>query len=171
MRISSTVLSLVFSASLLAQTPGTVVDYPVNYPNETTVTTGACHPAPKGSTHEITFNAKGGKTLWITGQNYDSVVEMSESGAMKIHPMPEKADRTESSSTPIAGLWVTFEFAGQIVRLDANGKRDLIVRRQTRLSHLSSDGKINTQSARAWPSVSTARRSGSPAKRQERSAS
>ena len=53
-----------------------VTDYPVNYPGEPSVETGACHPAPKGSTHEITFNAKGGNTLWITGQNYDSVVKV-----------------------------------------------------------------------------------------------
>ncbi len=89
MRGSVVVLTLcvALSSPLLAQSPGTVVEFPVAYPNLPTVETGACHPAPKGSTHEITFDAKGGKSLWITGQNYDSVVEVSESGVMTFHAM------------------------------------------------------------------------------------
>src|SRR3954454_5021524 len=62
-----------------------VTDYPVNYPGEPSVTTGACHPAPKGSTHEITFNANCGNTFWITGQNYDQVVNVAQSRAMVYH--------------------------------------------------------------------------------------
>ncbi len=113
------------SVPLHAQAPGTVVDFPVVYPNEPHVTTGACHPAPKGSTHEITFNARGGNVLWITGQNYDQVVQVTESGAMTFHPMPTGSGPHGIEFDARGRLWVTFEFSGQIARLDAHGKPDL----------------------------------------------
>jgi virginiamycin B lyase len=100
----------------------TVVEYPVAYPNQTSVETGACHPAPKGSTHEITFDAKGGNTFWITGQNYDQVVQVAQSGAMTFYPMTTGSGPHGIEFDADQRLWVTLEFAGQIVRLDANGK-------------------------------------------------
>ena len=118
-------LCVALSSPLLAQSPGTIVEFPIAYPGLPTVETGACHPAPKGSTHEITFDAKGGKTLWITGQNYDSVVEVSESGAMKIHPMTKDSGPHGIEFDADRRLWVTLEFAGKIVRLGADGKPDL----------------------------------------------
>ena len=81
-------LCVALSSPLLAQSVGSVVEFPVAYPNVPSVETGACHPAPKGSTHEITFDAKGGNTFWITGQNYDQVVQVTQSGAMTFYPMP-----------------------------------------------------------------------------------
>jgi virginiamycin B lyase len=120
-------LYIVLCTSLFAQSPGTVVDFPVAYPNAPTVTTGACHPAPKGSTHEITFNAKGGNTLWITGQNYDSVVNVTESGAMTFYPMPGGSGPHGIEFDADGRLWVTFEFSGFIARLDAAGKPDRII--------------------------------------------
>src|SRR5260370_41300802 len=101
------------SVPLHAQSPGTIVEFPVAYPNEPSVTTGACHPAPKGSTHEITFNAKGGHTLWITGQNYDQVVEGTESGAMTIHAMPAGSGPHGIECDANGRLWGTFELSGQ----------------------------------------------------------
>jgi len=117
----------VVSFSLFAQSPGTVIDFPIVYPGQPSVTTGACHPAPKGSTHEITFNAKGGNSLWITGQNYDTVVNVTESGAMTLYPMPEHSGPHGIEFAADGRLWVTFEFAGQIARLDAAGKPDLTI--------------------------------------------
>jgi virginiamycin B lyase len=105
-----------------AQPPGTVVEFPVTYPNQPSVKTGACHPAPTGSTHEITFDAKGGKSLWITGQNYDEVVRVSESGAMTFYPMPPRSGPHGIEFDANGRLWVSLEFSGEIVRLDANGK-------------------------------------------------
>lgn len=101
---------------------GEIVEFPVAYPSVTSVETGVCHPAPAGSTHEITFDANGGTTLWITGQNYDSVVEVTESGAMTLHAMPEKSGPHGIEFDADGRLWVTLEFAGEIVRLDAKGE-------------------------------------------------
>lgn len=113
---------LLSAAPLFAQT---VTEFPVVYPNVPSVETGACHPAPKGSTHEITFDAQGGNTLWITGQNYDSVVQLTESGAMTYYAMPKGSGPHGIEFDANRRLWVTYEFSGQIVRLDANGKADL----------------------------------------------
>ena len=114
--------AVLVSLSLQAQTPGTVIEFPVAYPNPTSVQTGACHPAPKGSTHEITFHAKGGSELWITGQNYDQVVKVSQSGAMTFYPMPKGSGPHGIEFDGAGRLWVTLEFAGSIVRLDDYGK-------------------------------------------------
>ncbi len=89
-------LCVAFSVPLSAQSPGTpagtVLEFPVAYPNQPSVQTSACHPAPKGSTHEITFDAKGGNTLWITGQNYDSVVK-------RCSPLSSAPDRSAPSTS------------------------------------------------------------------------
>jgi len=119
--IAALSLCLAVSFSLFAQSPGTIVDYPVPYPGQPSVTTGACHPAPKGSTHEITFNANGGKTLWITGQNYDQVVEVTESGGMTFHGMGKGTGPHGIEFDGSNQLWVSLEFTGEIVRLDGNG--------------------------------------------------
>lgn len=132
------------SLSLFAQSPGTVVDFPVAYPNETSVTVGACHPAPKGSTHEITFNAKGGNTLWVTGQNYDSVVSVTESGAMKFHAMPKGSGPHGIEFDGDGRLWVSFEFSGEIARLDADGKPDLTLDVRLDCPTCPGGAKINT---------------------------
>ena len=116
------VLPFAFAVALAAQTGGSIVEFPVNYPNQTSMQTGACHPKPGGSTHEITFNMKGGGTFWVTGQNYGQVVEVAQSGAMVFHPMPEKSGPHGIEFDSQGRLWVTLEFAGQVVRLDGNGK-------------------------------------------------
>lgn len=132
------------SLSLFAQSPGTVVEFPVAYPNATSVETGACHPAPKGSTHEITFDALGGRDLWITGQNYDSVVKVTESGAMTFYPMPNKSGPHGIEFDADRRLWVTLEFQGLIVRLDANGKPDLTLDVRLDCPTCPDKEKINT---------------------------
>lgn len=113
---------LVFSVTVHAQSPGTVVEYPIDYSIGPAVETGACHPAPKGSTHEITFDANGGKTLWITGQNYDRVVRVSESGQMKLFALPKGSGPHGIEFDEDGRLWVTLEFMSQIVRLDEEGR-------------------------------------------------
>lgn len=139
MRTFIAVLSLC-AVQLSAQT---VVEYPVAYPNVPSVETGACHAAPTGSTHEITFDAEGGKTLWITGQNYDSVVQVTESGAMTFYPMPAKSGPHGIEFDADRRLWVTLEFAGEIVRLDENGK--IVQRYDVSLPCPScAGGRINT---------------------------
>ena len=122
--VLAAVLCAALPVPLTAQPRGTVVEYPVAYPNVPAVETGACHPAPKGSTHEIAFDPEGGRTLWITGQNYDQVVKVTESGAMTFHPMPHKSGPHGIEFDHERRLWVTLEFSGHIVRLDAEGKID-----------------------------------------------
>ena len=134
---------------LFAQTPGSVIEFPVAYPNVTSVETGACHPAPKGSTHEITFNADGGSDLWITGQNYDQVVKVTQSGAMTFYPMPKKSGPHGIEFDGSGRLWVTLEFLGQIVRLDSSGKIDL-THDVSLACATCPDGKLNTHPHGMW---------------------
>lgn len=105
-----------------AETAGTVVEYPVAYPNATHPEPGACHPAQPGSTHEITFDPRGGDALWITGQNYSYVVRVSTTGEMTYFPMPEGSGPHGIEFDADGRLWVTLEFHGEIVRLDDEGK-------------------------------------------------
>jgi virginiamycin B lyase len=119
-RMRTLLLALALSLPLGAQT---VVEYPIAYPNAPSGMTGSCHPAPGGSTHEITF-ASGGHVLWITGQSYDEVVRVTETGAMTFYPMPSGSGPHGVEFDADGRLWVTLEFSGQIVRLDANGKID-----------------------------------------------
>ncbi|WP_148040912.1 virginiamycin B lyase family protein [Montanilutibacter psychrotolerans] len=145
MRGSLVVVALCAAVSgpLKAQLPGTIVEFPIAYPNQPSVETGACHAAPTGSTHEITFDAKGGQDLWITGQNYDQVVKVAESGAMTFYPMPTGSGPHGIEFDGDRRLWVTLEFAGQIVRLDANGQTDRTI--DVRLDcPTCPDGKLNT---------------------------
>src|SRR5262245_14454593 len=140
--VGAAALCAILSSPLFAQ-QGTVVEFPVNYPNLPSVETGACHPAPKGSTHEITFNKSGGNTLWVTGQNYDQVVKVTESGAMTFYPQPNKSGPHGIEFDRDGRLWVTWEFAGQIVRLDANGNPDRTI--DVRLDcSTCPGGKLNT---------------------------
>lgn len=105
-----------------AETAGTVVEYPVAYPNATAGETGLCHPAQPGSTHEITFDADGGEALWITGQNYDYVVKVTTAGEMTYFPMPAGSGPHGIEFDADGRLWVTLEKAGQIVQLDGEGR-------------------------------------------------
>jgi len=114
-------LCVFIAVPLVAQSPGTVVEYDVNYPTAATADAGSCHPAPTGSTHEITFNANGGREFWITGQNYAEVVKVGLDGTMTHHAMPFGSGPHGIDFDAAGRLWVSLEFAGQIVRLDANG--------------------------------------------------
>lgn len=107
-------LPLVASFCMAVPLAAQVIEYPVVYPNTTSVETGACHAAPTGSTHEITFDAQGGRDLWITGQNYDQVVRVTESGALTFHAMPSKSGPHGIEFDADRRLWVSLEFSGQI---------------------------------------------------------
>lgn len=127
----------------------TVVEYPVKYPNATTMETGACHPAPTGSTHEITFNANGGNHLWVTGQNYDQVVKVGLDGETTFYPMPSKSGPHGIEFDGAGRLWVSLEFRGEIVRLDENGR--IVQTIDVSLPCPSCpDGKLNTYPHGLW---------------------
>ena len=88
-----------------------VQEFPICYPTKT--------EPYGGSTHEITFGKSG--HFWISGQNYDEVVEMDATGKTVFHPMPSKSGPHGIEFDANNQLWLTLEFAGQIVRLSASG--------------------------------------------------
>ncbi len=95
---------------------GTVVEFPIVYPGQPPVS-----PTHHGSTHEITFDAHGGRTLWMTGQNDDAVVEMALDGSMTFHEMPAGSGPHGIEFDAAGRLWLTLESLGKIVRLDGDG--------------------------------------------------
>src|ERR1700730_12384966 len=139
-----------FSLALRAQSPGTVIEYAVKYPNATSVEIGACHPAPTGSTHEIAFNPTGRRELWITGQNYDQVVRVTTDGAMTFCPMPAGSGPHGIEFDAAGRLWVTLELSGQIVRLDANGAIQQTIDVRLDCTTCPNGQKINTHPHGLW---------------------
>jgi len=93
-----------------------------------------------GSTHEITFG-KSAK-LWITGQNYDEVVEMDLDGKTAFHSMPKGSGPHGIEFDAANQLWLTLEFSGKIVRLDAAG--GIAAQYDVALNCTSSKDEINT---------------------------
>ena len=83
-----------------------------------------------GSTHELTYNPNMPNKMWITGQNYAQVAEIPilEGGVTEddvvFHDMPDNSGPHGIDFDEKGQLWVTLEFAGQVVRLDANGNID-----------------------------------------------
>lgn len=125
-RFITPALILVFSVTNFAQYSGigTVTEFAIKYPDPPPVVQCAHHGSAAGSTHEITFNEKGGKEIWITGQNDDAVVRVTLDGKMTFYKMPLKSGPHGIEFDAEGRVWVTLEFAGKIVRLDNNGKID-----------------------------------------------
>jgi virginiamycin B lyase len=111
-------LVLAFSAAAFGQSGGSVTEFPVKYPGQCSTLS---HHGGMGSTHEITFNEKGGKDIWITGQNYDYVVKVTLDGKMDFYKMPDCSGPHGIEFDGQGRLWVTLEFLGQVVRLDDKG--------------------------------------------------
>jgi len=90
----------------------TTEDFQIVYPSP-------CPSYKPGSTHEITYDRNGGHDLWVTGQNYDSIVRVTTSGARHVYPVERCSGPHGIEFDPHGRLWVSLEFAGKIVRLDA----------------------------------------------------
>ena len=106
-------------------------DFAIQYPEKPTTP-----PAMQGSTHEITFNHNGGKTLWMTAPNYGEGVSVGMDATFKFHKMPDGAMPHGIAFDKAGQLWVSFEHvaghmtgpgghgapsgdsSGQIARLD-----------------------------------------------------
>ena len=116
---SRLILILTISTVCFAQStaPGTVTEYPIAWPNQ--AHSSSSHA---GSTHEITFNEKGGRELWITGQNYDSLARVTTDGKMTLYSTPKGSGPHGIEFDSAGQLWMTLEFSGQIVRVDSNGR-------------------------------------------------
>lgn len=122
-RIAATfALATLFAVAAAASSPGSIVEYAIRYPGLDPAEPSACHPAQPGSTHEIAFDPNGGRDLWITGQNYDQVVRVSETGEMTFYPMPEGSGPHGIEFDADGRLWVSLEFSGHVVRLDEVGE-------------------------------------------------
>jgi streptogramin lyase len=77
-----------------AQSPGTVVEFSIPYPTNETADLQGSHTMPMGaghagSTHEFAYNNNGGNAIWITGQNYDTLVKVALDGEMKLYSLPQ----------------------------------------------------------------------------------
>jgi len=115
---------------------GSVVEFPIVYPGQPPLS-----PTHHGSTHEITFDALGGETLWVTGQNDDAVVQVALDGAMTFHEMPAGSGPHGIEFDAQSRIWLTLEFLGEIVRLDAQG--DIVERFDVRLECGTCEAPLN----------------------------
>ncbi|MBC1221102.1 hypothetical protein GNF10_22280 [Nostoc sp. UCD121] len=112
---------------------GTVEEFSIVYPNRS---------EKPGSTHEITYNKKGKNVFWVTGQNYDRVVEVTLDGKTTFHPMPNGSGPHGIEFDAAGNLWITLEFLGAIARLDSNG--NIVAKYDVQLDCSTCKTKINT---------------------------
>ena len=99
-----------------ASTYGNVIEFTIGYP-ETKHPSSVHH----GSTHEITHHRNGGDVLWVTGQQYDTLVKLAADGRTSLYPMPAGSGPHGIAFDAAGRLWLTLEFTGKIARLDENG--------------------------------------------------
>ena len=123
--------------------PGTIQEFAIAYPSHPPNASPMCNHA-HGSTHEITFNENGGDALWITGQNEDAVVRVALDGKMSFYKLPSCSGPHGIEFDKAGRLWVSLEFAGKIVRFDANGKIDLEYDVRLNCDTCARKEKINT---------------------------
>jgi virginiamycin B lyase len=76
----------------------------------------------RGATHEITFDRNGGRVLWVTAHEYDTVVELTLGGRATYHELPVGSVPHGIEFDSVGQLWVSLEGAGQIVRVDSKGQ-------------------------------------------------
>ena len=129
--LAAPALVVALAAACYAQAggPGHVTEFAVAYPDKAHASaphtnpmlhgTGAAHA---GSTHEITFDGRGGTDLWVTGQNYDAVVRVAADGRMSFLKMPGGSGPHGIEFDAAGRLWVTLEFHGRVVAMDEGGK-------------------------------------------------
>lgn len=111
---------------------GPVLEYPLAWPGspgEATSMPGmvggsfACCTAGGGSTHELVYDrANGGEAFWVSGQMYDCIARVDLQGRATYHRMPDGSRPHGLAFDPGGQLWVTFEYAGQIARIDSDGQ-------------------------------------------------
>ena len=116
-----------------------VRDVAIAYP-----ATGHMSGDMRGSTHELTFNRKDGKSLWITAPMYDAIVEVTMDGAMKFHPMPAGSMPHGISFDSAGRLYASLEGAGAVAEIDAATgaiKRRIAVNADPHGLGIGADGK------------------------------
>src|SRR3954466_3542318 len=119
----NTILAFCAACAVAIPASAEVIEYPIAYPG--LAAPPACHPAASGSTHEITFDPKHPERgFWITGQNYDQVVRVTEDGGTKLFPMDPGSHPHGIEFDKHGRVWVTWEFTGYLVRLTEDGQVD-----------------------------------------------
>jgi virginiamycin B lyase len=102
----------------------TIMEFPIPYLNKPAANAAPCMPgmpSDPGSTHEITFDQNGGTVLWVTGQNYDTLVKVSLNGQLQLYSLPSGSGPHGIAFDAAGQLWVTLEFSGKIAKIDDNG--------------------------------------------------
>lgn len=106
-----------------------VTEFPIAYPENAHATRGrGCHASGEhastalGSTHEITFDHRRGRGhLWISGQNYDTLVRVGPDGRMGYRTLPQGSGPHGIEFDAAGLLWVTLEFKGRVQALRQRG--------------------------------------------------
>lgn len=109
--LAATFLFLSLIGPAAAQTPGSIVEYDLKW-------TGAQH-----STHELAFDPHDG-AVWVTGQNMYQVARVGTDGAVHHCTMPKNSGPHGIDFDPQGRLWVSLEFAGEIVRVGETTRPD-----------------------------------------------
>jgi virginiamycin B lyase len=102
----------------------TIMEFPIPYLIKPAANAPPCMPgmpSDPGSTHEITFDQNGGTVLWVTGQNYDTLVKVSLNGQLQLYSLPSGSGPHGIAFDASGQLWVTLEFSGKIAKIDDNG--------------------------------------------------
>lgn len=82
-------------------------------------------PWPSGNiadTHEFTYNSKGGKVFWVTGDTHDAIARVQLNGKSKFFAMPEGSIPHGVVFDRKNNLWVTLQGLGFIVRVNKYGE-------------------------------------------------
>lgn len=121
---------LALAAACYAQASGRarVMEFPIAYPDHAHAgPRRGCHASGEhgspalGSTHEITFDERRRGHLWISGQNYDTLVRVGTDGRMSYRTMPQGSGPHGIEFDAAGLLWVTLEFTGRVQALRPRG--------------------------------------------------
>ena len=127
----SIIIALGVPVSGDAQESGNITEFPLAWPSPTT-----------GSTHELTYNRKNGKTIWITGQNHDHIARVTLDGNAEFFAMPIGSGPHGIEFDAEGRLWVSLEFTGFVVRVNENG--EIVEKIDVRLHAKGAKEPINT---------------------------
>ncbi|KQN21437.1 hypothetical protein ASE86_14525 [Sphingomonas sp. Leaf33] len=82
----------------------------------------SCCAPGGGSTHELVLDP-GGTAFWVSGQKYDHLARIALDGSALYYPMPTGSGPHGSVFDAEGRLWVTFESAGALARIDTDDGR------------------------------------------------
>jgi len=95
--------------TILTEGTALVTEYHLNYPSNPT----------SGSTHEIVNDPANDNSYWITGMTMDTVVHyFGNTNTAQYFQMPMGSMPHGIVFDPAGNLWVSLEYAGQVVKLD-----------------------------------------------------